>query len=95
MTTRTTAVPLKTMEPAERQFLKIAGTELAKLQDGGADAQAVLLEIVASWHGHRSALSFHAFGCAWLKEGNTQSKTADRLLRALFGLDQPAPRNRR
>ncbi|TBU73291.1 hypothetical protein [Phytopseudomonas daroniae] len=94
MTVRTTAQPLKTMEPLERQVLKIAGIELAQVVDGGAQAQAVLLEIVASWHGHRSAASFHDFGRAWLLEGNTKSKTADRLLRALFGLEQKAVRSR-
>ncbi|TFH81872.1 hypothetical protein [Pseudomonas kribbensis] len=85
-------LPRKSMSELERQFLKVAGKELAKVKTGGPTALAYLLEMVASWHGSRAQLGFHEFGQRWLIEGNAKTKSADRLLRDLFGLSDPDPR---
>ena len=85
-------LPRKSMSELERQFLKIAGEELAKAKIGGPIAMAYLLDMVASWHGSRAQISFHDFGQRWLIEGKAKSKPADRLLRDLFGLSDPDPR---
>lgn len=86
------ALPRKSMSELERRFLKVAGEELAKVQIGGAAALANLLDIVASWHGARTDIGFHDYGQRWLLEGNAKGKTADRMLRDLFGLNDPDPR---
>jgi hypothetical protein len=85
-------LPRKSMSDFERQFLKIAGEELAKVKVGGPNALACLLDIVASWHGMRAEIGFHDYGQRWLIEGNAKNKPADWLLRDLFGLSNPAPR---
>lgn len=90
----TAVMPRKTMQPVERQFLKIAGEELAKVKVGGRDALAALLDIVASWHACRQDLPFHTYGQKWIAEGNAKHPAADQLLRDLFGLTDPAPRKR-
>ncbi|WP_367257158.1 hypothetical protein [Pseudomonas sp. stari2] len=82
----------KSMSELERQFLKVAGEELAKAKIGGPIAMMYLLDMVASWHGSRGELGFHDFGQRWLIEGNAKSKPADRLLRDLFGLSDLDPR---
>lgn len=82
-----TMAPRKSMTPLERQFLKVAGEELAKVTMGGPLALAALLDIVASWHAARTAVGFHDYGKAWLSEGNAKNKTAQRLLFDLFGLN--------
>ncbi|MBA5978740.1 hypothetical protein HT737_00080 [Pseudomonas sp. MD195_PC81_125] len=84
--------PRKSMSDLERQFLKVAGEELAKIKIGGPTALAYLLDMVASWHGNRAQIGFHDFGQRWLIEGNAKNKPADRLLRNLFGLRDPDPR---
>jgi hypothetical protein len=85
-------LPRKSMSELERQFLKVAAEEFAKIKIGGAAALACLLDMVASWHGNRAEIGFHDFGQRWLIEGNAKSKPADRLLRDLFGLSDPDPR---
>ena len=55
-------------------------------------AIAYLLDIVASWHASRTQIPFHDYGQRWLIEGNARNKTADRLLRDLFGLSDLSPR---
>ncbi|MBP5058491.1 hypothetical protein [Pseudomonas chlororaphis] len=89
----TAALPRKSMNPFECKFLKIAGEELAKVKVGGPTALAYLLDIVASWHASRAQIPFHDYGQRWLIEGNAKNKTADTLLRDLFGLGDPAPRS--
>ncbi|WP_443690403.1 hypothetical protein [Pseudomonas sp.] len=86
------ALPRKSMSDLERQFLKIAGEELAKVKMGGPTALACLLNMVASWHGSRAEIGFHDFGQRWLIDGGAKNKVADRLLRDLFGLSDPDPR---
>lgn len=95
MTDRVPVLPSKTMSEHDRSFLKVAGQELAQTPLGGANAMAVLLEIVASWHGWRHPIGFHDYGQRWLLEGNCTNKATDRLLRVLFGLDGPSPTPRR
>lgn len=85
-------LPRKSMSDLERQFLKIAGEELAKVKVGGPNALACLLDMVASWLGMRAEIGFHDYGQRWLIEGNAKNKPADRLLRDLFGLSDPDPR---
>lgn len=85
-------LPRKSMSDLERQFLKVAGEELAKIKLGGPIALAYLLDMVASWHGNRTQIGFHDFGQRWLIDGNAKNKGADRLLRDLFGLCDPDPR---
>lgn len=85
-------LPRKSMSELECQFLTIAGEELAKVKMGGAMALAYLLDMVARWHGSRAQIGFHDFGQRWLIEGNAKNKSADRLLRDLFGLSDPDPR---
>lgn len=90
------ALPRKAMSQIEQRFLRIAGEELAQVKLGGPAALACLLEIVASWHGHRSQIGFHDFGQRWILQGGAKSKAADKLLRDLFGLTpEPTPARRR
>lgn len=86
-------LPRKSMSDLERQFLKLAGDELAKIKLGGPTALAYLLDMIASWHGSRAPIGFHDFGQRWLIDGNAKNKPADRLLRDLFGLSDPDPRS--
>lgn len=85
-------LPHKNMSDLERRFLKIAGRELSEVRTGGPDALACLLDMVASWHGIRTEIRFHDYCQRWLTEGNAKNKHADRLLRDLFGLNDPDPR---
>ena len=89
----TSALPRKSMMDHERKFLKIAGEGLAQEKVGGALALAYLLDMVASWHATRVNIEFGDYCKRWVAEGNAKSKTADRLLRNLLGLDDnPPPR---
>lgn len=85
-------LPRKSMEPAEREFLRVAGTGLAEVKLGGAIALATMLDLIAAWHGSRAEIPFHDFGQRWLLEGNAKNRAADRLLRDIFGLGDPDPR---
>ena len=90
----TAALPRKSLLEHERKFLKIAGEGLAKEKVGGAAAMACLLDIVASWHASRVNIGFGDYCKRWVAEGNAKSKTADRLLRNLLGLDDAPPPRR-
>lgn len=93
MSNATAALPRKSMMEHERKFLKIAGDGLAQEKVGGALALACLLDMVASWHATRVNIEFGDYCKRWVSEGNAKSKTADRLLRNLLGLDDnPPPR---
>ncbi len=54
--------PRKVMTRLEREFLKVAGQELAQVKVGGAAALAALLVMIANWHGDRGTLGFHDYG---------------------------------
>ncbi|MGP5106675.1 hypothetical protein [Pseudomonas helleri] len=89
----TAALPHKSLHDHERKFLKLAGEGLAHEKVGGAAAMACLLDMVASWHATRVNIEFGEYCKRWVSEGNAKSKTADRLLRNLLGLDDnPPPR---
>jgi hypothetical protein len=78
------------MAPLERQFLKVAGAELARVKVGGAFALAGLLDIVASWNACRLDVSFTDYAKGWVQEGNAKSTAAHRLLCDLFGIKECA-----
>lgn len=88
------ALPRKSLFEHERKFLKIAGEGLAVEKVGGAAAMACLLDMVASWHATRVNIGFGDYCKRWVAEGNAKSKTADRLLRNLLGLDDAPPPRR-
>lgn len=87
----TAALPRKTMQPWECKLLSMGGDALTD-ELGGAAAMACLLDIVASWHSFRHDLPFHVYAQRWLSEGNAKSSVADRLLKDMFGLNDPDPR---
>lgn len=89
----TAALPRKSLQEHERQFLKIAGQYLAEEKTGGPLALAALLDMVASWHATRVDIEFGEYCKRWVAEGNTKNAAADKLLRNLLGLDDnPPPR---
>ncbi|WP_256857748.1 hypothetical protein [Pseudomonas aeruginosa] len=65
--------PRKVMTRLEREFLKVAGQELAQVKVGGAAALAALLVMIANWHGawagHRATGEQGAFACAFSVSG--------------------------
>ncbi|WP_410525032.1 hypothetical protein [Pseudomonas aeruginosa] len=79
--------PRKVMTRLEREFLKVAGQELAQVKVGGAAALAALLVMIANWHGDRGTLGFHDYGRLWLLDGNAKGAAVEMLLRDLFGLN--------
>lgn len=79
--------PRKAMTRVEREFLTLAGRELAQAKIGGASALAALVVMIANWHGDRGALGFHDYGRLWLQDGNAKGAAAETLLRDLFGLN--------
>ncbi|HBO4409719.1 TPA: hypothetical protein L4U58_000350 [Pseudomonas aeruginosa] len=91
--------PRKVMTRLEREFLKVAGQELAQVKVGGqelaqvkvggAAALAALLVMIANWHGDRGTLGFHDYGRLWLLDGNAKGAAVETLLRDLFGLNGP------
>ncbi|MCW5340317.1 hypothetical protein [Pseudomonas aeruginosa] len=81
--------PRKVMTRLEREFLKVAGQELAQVKVGGAAALSALLQMVANWHGDRGTLGFHDYGRLWLLDGNAKGAAVETLLRDLFGLNGP------
>ncbi len=93
MSNVTAALPRKSLQEHERKFLKIAGEGLTQEKVGGAAAMACLLDMVASWHATRVNIEFGEYCKRWVAEGNAKSKSADKLLRNLLGLDDnPPPR---
>ncbi|MDF5921596.1 hypothetical protein P4133_25520 [Pseudomonas aeruginosa] len=81
--------PRKVVTRLEREFLKVAGQELAQVKVGGAAALAALLVMIANWHGDRGTLGFHDYGRLWLLDGNAKGAAVETLLRDLFGLNGP------
>lgn len=87
----TAALPRKSLTPVECKFLK-AGNRLLLEKTNGRIGSAAFMDIIADWHASRSVLGFEAFARLWISEGNAKNKIADRLLRELFGMDEPTPR---
>jgi hypothetical protein len=91
MSNVTAALPRKSLTPVECKFLK-AGNRLLLEKTNGRIGSAAFMDIIADWHASRSALGFEGFARLWIAEGNAKSKIADKLLRELFGMDEPTPR---
>lgn len=87
----TAALPRKNLEPGEREFLKRANRVLLD-KPNGRIGSAAFMDIVADWHGFRGQMKFGDYAARWVAEGNAKNKIADRLLRELFGLNEPDPR---
>ena len=87
----TAALPRKSLTPVECKFLK-AGNRVLLEKANGRIGSAAFMDIIADWHASRSVLGVEAFARLWISEGNAKNKIADRLLRELFGMDEPAPR---
>lgn len=86
----TAALPRKAMTPIECKFLK-QGNRLLLEQTNGRIGSAAFMDVIADWHASRASLGFEAFARAWINEGNAKSKIAEKLLRELFGMDEPSP----
>lgn len=91
MSNITAALPRKSLTQIECKFLK-QGNRLLLEKTDGRIGSAAFMDIVADWHTSRSAHGFEAFARLWIAEGNAKNKKADKLLRELFGMDEPTPR---
>ncbi|MHC8348688.1 hypothetical protein ACYZT7_04750 [Pseudomonas sp. RT4P38] len=87
----TAALPRKSLTAIECKFLK-QGNRLLLEKINGRIGSAAFMDIVADWHASRASSGFEAFARLWIGEGNAKSKIADKLLRELFGMDEPTPR---
>lgn len=87
----TAALPRKSLTQEERKFLK-QGNRLLLEQTDGRIGSAAFMDIVSDWHGSRSPHGFVSYARLWIAEGNAKNKKADKLLRELFGMDEPTPR---
>lgn len=86
------ALPRKSLTQVECKFLKV-GNRMLLEQANGRIASAALMDIVADWHGTPGQIGFEAYAKAWVLEGNSKNKHADRMLRDLLGLETtPGPR---
>jgi len=93
MSNVTAALPRKSLTSVEREFLKQGNRMLLDVPNGRL-ASAALMDIVADWHGSRSAQGFEQFAKAWIIQGGAKNKHAYKLLCELFGLDtDPTPRS--
>ncbi|MBJ2244283.1 hypothetical protein JFT42_01280 [Pseudomonas haemolytica] len=91
MSNITAALPRKSLTQIECKFLK-QGNRLLLEKTDGRIGSAAFMDIVADWHTSRSSHGFEAFARLWIAEGNAKNKKADKLLRELFGMDEPTPR---
>ncbi|WP_085710871.1 MULTISPECIES: hypothetical protein [unclassified Pseudomonas] len=91
MSNVTAALPRKSLTVVECKFLK-QGNRLLLDRPNGRIASAAFMDIVADWHASRVNLGFEDFARRWITEGNAKNKIADKLLRELFGMDEPNPR---
>ncbi|WP_395593368.1 hypothetical protein AB4P93_25065 [Pseudomonas sp. B26140] len=87
----TAALPRKSLTPVECQFLK-QGNRLLLEKTNGRIGSAAFMDIIADWHASRANLGFEDFARRWITEGNAKNKIANKLLRELFGMDEPNPR---
>lgn len=91
MSNVTAALPRKSLTAVECKFLK-QGNRLMLEKTNGRIGSAAFMDVVADWHSSRATLGFEEFARLWIAEGNAKSKIADKLLRELFGMDEPTPR---
>ncbi|AVI87304.1 hypothetical protein YA0016_26975 [Pseudomonas syringae] len=85
------ALPRKSLTAVECKFLKIGNRQLLE-SNNGRMASAALMDIVCDWHASRSSAGFEAFARTWIAEGNAKSSIANKLLKELFGMNEPDPR---
>lgn len=83
--------PRKTLKPFERELLR-AGNRLLLEETNGRIGSAALMDLVTDWLAHRSAMGFEQFAKAWLTQGGAKNKIEEKLLRKMFGMDDPDPR---
>lgn len=91
MSNVTAALPRKVLTSDERDFLK-QGNRLLLDKPNGRIAAAALMDLVADWENHRGSLGFLDYARRWITEGHAKNKIADKMLRELFGLNEPTPR---
>ncbi|WP_054068947.1 hypothetical protein, partial [Pseudomonas syringae group genomosp. 3] len=91
MSNVTAALPRKSLTAVECKFLKIGNRQLLEANNGRM-ASAALMDVVCDWHASRSSAGFEAFAKAWITEGNAKSAIATKLLKELFGMNEPDPR---
>jgi hypothetical protein len=91
MSNVTAALPRKSLTAVECKFLK-QGNRLLLEKTNGRIGSAAFMDIIADWHASRANLGFEDFARRWITEGNAKNKIADKLLRELFGMDEPNPR---
>lgn len=91
MSNVTSALPRKCLTPVECKFLK-QGNRLLLEQPNGRIGSAAFMDVIADWHASRAPLGFEEFARVWITEGNARSKIGEKLLRELFGMDDPTPR---
>lgn len=84
-------VPRKTLKPFERDLLR-AGNRMLLEETNGRIGSAALMDLVTDWLIHRSTMGFEQFAIAWLTQGGAKNKIAEKLLRKMFGMDDPDPR---
>lgn len=84
-------IPRKTLEPFERKLLR-AGNRMLLEEANGRIGSAALMDLVTDWLGHRSAMGFEQFAIAWIDQGGAKNKIAEKLLRQMFGMNEPDPR---
>lgn len=85
------ALPRKSLTPVECKFLKLGNRQLLE-KTNGRIGSAAFMDIVADWHASRATLGFEAFARLWIEDGNAKSKIAEKLLKELFGMNEPTPR---
>lgn len=91
MSNVTAALPRKSLTPIECKFLKLGNRQLLEKANGRIGS-AAFMDIVADWHASRASLGFEEFARRWIDEGNAKSKIAEKLLKELFGMNEPTPR---
>lgn len=91
MSEATQLVPRKTLKPFERELLR-AGNRLLLEEANGRIGSAALMDLVTDWLGHRSTMGFEQFAISWIAQGGAKNKIAERLLRKMFGMNEPDPR---
>ena len=84
-------VPRKTLKPFERDLLR-AGNRMLLEETNGRIGSAALMDLVTDWLIHRSAMGFEQFAISWIAQGGAKNKIAERLLRKMFGMNEPDPR---
>ena len=91
MSNVTAALPRKTLSPVERELLR-QGNRLLLDRPNGRIGAAALMDLVTDWICSRATTGFEEFAITWIAHGGAKNKIADKLLRELFGLNEPTPR---